>query len=405
MTERPHIGPSEIAAYLAGEVLLGFEEQLRLAVHLAAGCEKCWQALDESSFFRFALKDFRIRPAAHESNVLCRRIPFSDPSDGTSPLERALRRVRSLESWPVLTSGHLESVRVVRERTWGFARLLIEEADVLIDERPAPCDFERLLDLPQIVVKSLSADDPACRLGADLRARLEIARAHASIGVDPEVAQVALELAKWYLRRGTEAAGLRVDLLLGYARRAFYQGSGRCREYVARSFELLGPTDSLRRLEVTLAGVRYQELNDFSRTGDTRHVRDALVKSLRAWREVRSEPDPIHRLSGLLRLAELGLSVRVTADFRLGRRPFGVPALAAIAGTLEAHLVEFDEHAEVLIAQKVRRVIAFLRNGSAAAPAQPSSPDEDPSEIAPAIATSGGSLFLLPGRPSSGAKP
>jgi transcriptional regulator with XRE-family HTH domain len=398
-TEQAHMGPSEVAAVVAGEVYLPAEEQRRLAVHLAGGCGACWAALEGM-------------PAAVLASVTVGQ-DFEDIGrELAPPLLRALLRVRSPRSWPVLGSEHLEAVRGVRERTWGFARLLIEEADLLIDERDEidesseTCGLERLLELPGKVVDSLIRSEPECRVGADLKARLELARAHGLSFERPEGIPAALERAGWYLRQGTGSRALWVDLLLAQARLAFFEGggdpSGSLRRDLDRCLELLGPEEHLRKLEVTLAGVRYEELNAFWRTGDTCHLRYALVKSLRSWRELRPDPDPIRRLSGLLRLAELGLSVRLGAEMRFGWRPFGVPAFGAVAGTLEAHLSEFEEHAEELIVQKVRRVIAFLRG---AMPEQPRCPDEDPSEIAPAIATSGGSLFLLPGRDSSGAKP
>jgi hypothetical protein len=301
----------------------------------------------------------------------------------------------------------------VREWTWGFARLLIEEAHVLIDEideSSTPYDLERLLELPRKVVEALTRSEPECRVGLDLKARLELVRAHGMSYERPMGIPETLQRAEWYLRQGTGSKASWVELLLAQARQAFYEDRrhpcGRVRRDLARCLDLLEPEEHLRRLEITLIGVKYEELNAFWRTGDPCHVRWALVRSLRSWRKLcTADVDPIRRSSGLVHLAELGFTARLVAELRLGLRPFGVPALAAIAGTLEAHLAELEEHADVLIVQKVRRVIAFLRNGSAAAPAQPSSPDEDPSEIAPAIATSGGSLFLLPRRASSGANP
>lgn len=381
-TTTPHLPAADLAAFVEGRRPLTREHQLDVAFHLAVGCEPCWKALDKMSAI-----------GSHQPLVPHRKIPSSSLSPHWPEpwvLLRALRRVGAPRSWPALRCEHLEAIRRVRIETWGFARLLIDEADSLIDEE-GQCDSERLLELPHRLVEALSAAEPACQVGADLRGRLELAHADGAFYEARERMAAALERATWYLRQGTGSPALTVELLLSKARRAFYEGdrSDRVSRCIARSLEILPGDARLHRLEVIDSAVRYQELDDFWRTGDTHHLRYALVKCLEAVRELGSDPDPVRRLSGLIRLAELGLTMRLVAEMRLGPRPDGIPALALLAAQLETHLPEFAAHADMPILSKVRRRIADLRAGG-----EPdhSSPDGPP-DVAPAFATTRGSLL------------
>ena len=269
---------------------------------------------------------------------------------------------------------------------------MIEEADVLIEEvSPAPCGFERLLDLPRRLVDALIAGDPPCRIGFDLEARLELARAHGLIYESPEEMPAALERAGRYLGQGSGATDLRVELLLAQARRAFSQGdAGRGGRCIDESLELLGASESLRRLEVHLTAVKH-DLDEFSGTGNLWHLRFALAKCWQCGRDLQSDPDPIRRLSGLLRLADLGLSFRWVVEMRLGRRTKGVPALTVLAARLEAHLAELEEYTDASILEKVHRVIAGIRHGSEDSS---SAPDDGPSGLRSCLCDSGGSPFF-----------
>ena len=374
MSPDVHVRSAEIAAFVAGKRALPSDEQLVLAFHLAIGCEDCWQALDsaEDSWIRW-------HPSSGPDPA-GQRIPFSLCYSEILPLLRALRRIGSpARSWAALRSTHLEAVRRVREETWGFARLVLEEADLLIEEDVPSADFERLLGLPRNLVRVLVALDPACAVGADLQARLELVRAHASIYERPERASEALARAGWFLKHGTGSGSLKIELLLSRARHAFYRGDGveRIGTYVDRSQALVGTEEHLRRVEVGLTGVRHQELNLFARTGDPSHLRYGLVKCLRLERVLRSEPDPLHRLSGLIQQAELAVLAKLVAEVRLRRRTH-MPALVAFAGVLESHLTGIAGDVDLPIIESFQRAIAWLRSG-AGAPGRFNSPEVRPS--------------------------
>lgn len=121
MSSRGHFTPDRISRYFDLPVSLEPGERLELICHLSASCERCWSAVPD------------LGPGSRQ---IC-----------SDPLVEALWHVGTPSSRALLGADHLTAIAEVRQRPFGFAFLLLEEASSLAQSCENPEHLDEAFEL------------------------------------------------------------------------------------------------------------------------------------------------------------------------------------------------------------------------------------------------------------------
>ena len=120
MFRRKHLSNERISR-LCASGSIGRGERLKIARHLSTGCERCLSAVSA------------LAPGSEQIS--------------TDPLVEALSRLSRPKSHAMLSADHLAAIAEVRQRPFGFALLLVEEANALAGAHETPRPLEDVLGI------------------------------------------------------------------------------------------------------------------------------------------------------------------------------------------------------------------------------------------------------------------